>query len=408
MHITHLSLTNFRNYARLEQSFPDGVIILYGNNAQGKTSLLESIYYMATSRSPYTQSDRQLISWLVLGDPLPFARLVAEISTAEGLKRVEVTLAKKLVGKSYRFVKEIRVNGLPRKVMDLLGQIRVVLFLPQDMALVEGSPSERRRYLNITLCQTNPDYCRALNQYEKVLKQRNALLKQLQENDQRRGRRSDTSQLAFWDEKLAAHGACLIAGRFRLVKELETRAQAIHRDLSGQDENLRMRYEPGFDVTDQPSGQMGFSTGDLGASALPQLPQEEITSLFIDSLRKNYALDISRGITTIGPQRDELRFLINGYDLGIYGSRGQGRTTVLALKLAELTWMEEQTGEPPILLLDEVAAELDPHRRGYLLERIDNVRQVLMTTAEPALLEDMLHVGATRWRVKAGAIEHTD
>ena len=145
MHITHLSLTNFRNYARLEMPFPTGAVVLFGDNAQGKTSLIEAIYYLATSRSPYTTSDRQLINWLVQDDPLPYARLVAEVKTVEGLKRVEVTLMLEHNGRNTRFKKEVRVNGLPRRVMDLLGQVRVVMFLPQDLSLVEGSPSGRRR-----------------------------------------------------------------------------------------------------------------------------------------------------------------------------------------------------------------------------------------------------------------------
>ncbi len=404
MHISHLSLTNFRNYARLEVSFPRGVIALFGDNAQGKTSLLEAVYYLATSRSPYTTSDRQLINWLAEDDPLSFARLVAEVHTKDGLKRVEVTLLNESNGRSSRLKKEIRVNGISRRVMDLLGQIRVVLFLPQDMSLVEGPPSERRRYLNVTLCQTDPAYCHALSQYDKVLRQRNALLKQFQEQSQR-GQRPDTSQLAYWDEQLAASGAAIVAGRYKLVRELERRAQKVHADLSGEGEHLRLRYEPGFDATPAPQGQMSFDVKDLGASALPALPVPEIAGLFREALAQRRGEEIKRGLTTIGPQRDEIRFLVNGRDLGLYGSRGQGRTAVLALKLAELNWMKDTTGESPILLLDEVAAELDPHRRAYLLERIGDVEQVIVTTAEPDLMNESFMKEAAQWRVQAGTIQ---
>lgn len=307
-------------------------------------------------------------------------------------------------GQAMRLKKQIRINGLPRRVMDLLGQIRVVLFLPQDLALVEGAPSGRRRYLNVTLCQTDPTYCQALGEYDKVLAQRNALLKQFQEQQQR-GARVDVSQLEFWDEKLAMYGAALIAGRYHLVRELEQRAQRIHRDLSGAGEHLRLRYEPGFDAAAPPQGQMSFDAGDLGPSALPQLPQREIAARFLETLQAHVRDDITRGMTTLGPQRDEMRFLVNGRDLGLYGSRGQDRTAVLALKLAELAWMQEQTGEPPILLLDEVAAELDPQRRSYLLGRIRDVMQVLVTTAEPGLLDDSFLANAARWRVQAGTIQ---
>lgn len=402
MRIAHLSLTNFRNYARLELPFPPGVIVLYGDNAQGKTSLLEAVYFLATSRSPYTTSDRQLINWLAHDEPLPFARLVAEMQTRAGPRRLEVTIVSERNGPAGRLKKQIRINGVEKRVMDLLGQMRVVLFLPQDLALIEGPPSGRRHYLNVTLCQSSPEYCRALSQYEKVLTQRNALLRQFQE--QQRSRRPDTSQITFWDEKLAVSGAALIAGRYRLICELERRAQRIHSDLSGAQEHLRLRYDPGFDATAAPEGQMSFDVRDMGASALPQLPPQEIAEAFRAKLRQNLREDVTRGMTTIGPQRDELRFFVNGRDLGLYGSRGQDRTAVLALKLAELDWMEAETGEPPILLLDEVAAELDPHRRNYLLKRIGGVEQVIVTSAEPELLAESFNTAVARWEVQAGTI----
>lgn len=403
MHLNHLSLTNFRNYARLEMPFPGGVIVLFGDNAQGKTSLLEAVYYLATSRSPYSTSDTQLINWLVLDDPMPFARLVAEVDAAGEKKRIEVTLMAEDNGRGRRLRKEIRINGISRRVMDLLGQVRVVMFLPQDLALVEGSPSERRRYLNVTLCQTDSAYCESLSRYEKVLRQRNALLKQLQEQRQR-GSRLDFPQLAYWDEQLAAHAAAIVQGRYHLVGELESRAQRIHHDLSGADEHLRLRYQPGFDAAAETNGQLSFAPGDLGTSALPQLPRGELATRFQEALDAQRSEDVARGLTTIGPQRDEFRFLIHGRDLGLYGSRGQARTAVLALKLAELDWMEAQTGESPILLLDEVAAELDPHRRGYLLDRIQGVEQAIVTTAEPELMAESFLESAATWEVRAGTI----
>lgn len=402
MRITHLSLTNFRNYARLELPIPSGVIVLYGDNAQGKTSLLESVYYLATSKSPYTQSDRQLINWLVEDDPLPFARLVGEVRKGDLINRVESTLLLDKSGRFPRFKKEVRINGAAKRVMDLLGQMRVVLFLPRDVSLVEGTPSDRRRYLDITLCQVDTDYCRSLNRYNKVLGQRNALLKQFQE---RRGA-VDEEQIAYWDEQLAGHGGVIVAGRYKLIRELERRAQTIHSDLSGADEFLRLRYIPGFDATDDAgSGQMSFGVDTLGASTLPQLPPREIAARFIEALKAARRDDLSRGATTIGPQRDEMRFLVNGRDLGDYGSRGQNRTAVLALKLAELGWMHDQTDEWPVLLLDEVAAELDPRRRSYLFDAILQAEQVIITTAEPYLLDDEALNGATAWRVQAGTIQ---
>lgn len=404
MRISHLSLTNFRNYARLELAIPSGIIVLHGDNAQGKTSLLEAIYYLATSRSPHITADRQLISWLADTEPIPYARLVAEVAAVTGLKRVEMTLLSERSGNTTRFKKEIRINGLPRRVMDLLGQIIVVMFLPQDLALVEGAPVLRRRYLNITLCQTDQQYCHALSQYEHTLTQRNALLRTLQEQ----GRRGDASQLEFWDNTLVTSGAMIVAGRYRLVRELERRAQRVHRDLSGAGEHLRLRYQPGFDASAEPGGQMAFDAGDLGASALPELPVAKIAERFTEALSACRKEDMMRGVTTIGPQRDELRFLVNGHDLGLYGSRGQNRTAILAVKLAELGWMQEITGEWPILLLDEVAAELDEKRRAYLLEQIGGAEQVLLTTTEPGLLPGGFLKTAARWYVKNGTISVED
>lgn len=400
MRVSHLSLTNFRNYARLELSIPPGVVVLHGDNAQGKTSLLEAIYYLATSRSPYTTADRQLINWLAEGESIPFARLDAEVHTASGIKRIEIGMMIERQGNEARFKKQVRVNGLSKRVMDLLGQVRAVLFLPQDMELVEGPPAHRRRYLDVTLCQTDTAYCRALSEYDKVLSQRNALLRQLQEQ----GGRGDQSQLEFWDERLAADAGHIVAGRYRLVKELERRAADIHRDLSGEGEHLRLRYQPGFDAAARHDGQMSFDAGDLGVSALPQLPPSEIAARFRASLKATRRHDVLRGLTTLGPQRDEMRFIVNGRDLGDFGSRGQGRTAVLALKLAELAWMRERTGEWPLLLLDEVAAELDPHRRSYLMNQINGADQVLLTTTEPSLLPSEFLNGATRWLVREGTI----
>jgi DNA replication and repair protein RecF len=401
MYVTYLSLTNFRNYARLELGVPRGPIVLHGHNAQGKTSLLEAIYYLVAAQSPHASTDRQVIHWLADEEPLPYARIIAEVVDEDQTKRIEITLLKEPINSGdVRLRKEIRVNSLPRRVMDLLGEVNVVAFLPQDMALVEGSPGRRRRYLDATLCQINTDYCRSLAQYTKVLSQRNALLKQLQ--DRRASGASD--QLDFWDQKLAVHGAVVVAARNRLVRELERHAQAIHHMLTAQDEHLRLHYHPSFDPMSHPEGQMAFPVGEMGASALPEMPHEEVAERFLAALRANHRDNIARGMTTLGPHRDELRFVVNGHDLGHYGSRGQGRTAVLALKLAELNWMHDVLGRWPILLLDEVAAELDSRRRTFLLEHVDSVEQSLLTTAEPGLFEPGFLEGATVWRVEAGRI----
>ncbi|HEX3050292.1 MAG TPA: DNA replication/repair protein RecF [Aggregatilineaceae bacterium] len=398
MHIEYLSLQNFRNYARLEMPLPTGPILLYGSNAQGKTSLLEAVYYLATSRSPYTTSDRQLINWDADRDMLPFAKIGAEVvSIKRTYNRIEVTLTEMPDGSNgSRFHKDIRVNGVARRVMDLIGQINVVMFLPQDLALIEGPPAERRRYMNVTLCQTDAEYCQALNVFEKVLSQRNALLKQIAEN------RASPDQLDYWNDQLTTSGAVLVAGRQRLLRELEVKARAVHSDLSGGSEDLELQYQPGFLPAANPSGQLSF--GVLGLDLHRQLDAKDIAAQFQERLTAVQREEIERGMTLLGPQRDELRLMINGRDLGLYGSRGQARTGVMALKLAELEWMHDTLGEWPILLLDEVVAELDAARRAYLLNRIQGATQILLTTTEPDIFTPDFLSHATRWQIRQGQV----
>ena len=214
MYLERLSLTNFRNYTRLSLDLPQHTTILQGANAQGKTNLLEAIYYLAVGRSPYATSDTQLVNWLAFRDELPHARIVAELKHGQARTRIEITLMRSANGRSgYR--KHIRINGVAKRVMDLLGHANVVLFVPQDIGLIDGPPQGRRRYLNSTICQIDPHYCRTLNQYNRVLEQRNHLLRTL------RDRGGATDQLAFWDEQLVDAGARIIARRQETVLQLE-------------------------------------------------------------------------------------------------------------------------------------------------------------------------------------------
>lgn len=398
MRLEHLSLQNFRNYARLEVTLPDGPILLHGANAQGKTSLLEAIYYLATARSPYTATDRQLINWGAEQDVLPFAKVSAQVALASGLyNRVEITLTyAPESANGARLNKEIRVNGVPRRVMDLIGQVNVVMFLPQDLALIEGPPPERRRYLNVTLCQTDAIYCQALAQFEKVLGQRNALLKRIADGESR------PDELDFWDEQITASGGVIVAGRQRLLRELEIKARRVHADLSGGAEDLELRYQPGFLATPNNSGQLSFDVPGLDLNR--QTSAAEIARQYSQRLAQTRGEEIARGMTLSGPQRDELRLLVNGRDLGLFGSRGQARTAVMALKLAELYWMRDTLGEWPILLLDEVVAELDSDRRAYLLSRISGVSQALLTTTEPDIFTEDFLRQAARWQIHQGQI----
>jgi len=397
MHIEHLSLTNFRNYARLELSLPRKPIVLHGDNAQGKTSLLEAIYYLATSRSPYTSSDRQLIHWRTENDPLPFARMVAEFSNRESpLQRLEITLLLDMSTGSPRFKKNIKLNNVEKRVMDVVGLLTVVLFLPQDLSLVEGSPSDRRRFMDTTLTQVNREYVQALDTYEKTLPQRNALLRRIAE------KRSSTAELSYWDEQISQAGSVLIAERQSFLRELERRAQSNHHDLTGGRETLTLQYQPSFLPTVKDSGQRSFDL--LGLDLHRELTAEDIQPQFAKQLQAEQRASVERGATLSGPHRDELRLMINGRDCGLYGSRGQARTAVMALKLAELEWMHDHLGEWPILLLDEVVAELDRSRRNYLLNRLTDSAQTLVTTTELDIFSEAFLERSALLRIEAGQI----
>jgi DNA replication and repair protein RecF len=400
MFIEHLSLTNFRNYARLEITFPPNrPLVLHGANAQGKTSLLEAIYYLAASKSPYTASDRQIIHWRAEDDLIPYARLSAEVSSKQqGFNRIEMALVlERTADGTPRFKKSIRVNGAEKRVMDLVGLVAVVLFLPQDLSLIEGSPVERRAFMDTTLSQIDREYVGALNTYEKILPQRNALLKRIAEGQ------ASPGELSYWDELLVASGSVLISLRQKFLRELEISAQQAHLDLTGRHEILTLSYQPNFLPTVEGTGQLSFNT--LGLDLHRELTPDQIAPQFAERLQVEQRESIDRGVTLCGPHRDELRLNINSRDAGLYGSRGQARTAVMALKLAELAWMKERIGEWPILLLDEVVAELDSQRRAYLLERIDGVTQTLLTTAEMEIFPADFVQRATVWQVTDGTID---
>jgi DNA replication and repair protein RecF len=396
MRLEHLSLKNFRIYSRLEFSMPAGPVLLYGANAQGKTSVLEAIFFLATGHSPWTTSDRQLLNWDAENDVLPFVRISAEVANRrDRTTKIDITLMR--TESDSRLKKEIRVNGVPKRAVDLLGELNVVMFLPQDLVMIEGSPQDRRRYLNITLAQTDSHYADALRLYDKALTQRNALLKRIDR------RQASKEELTYWNDQIVSAGSILIAGRQRLLRELEGLAQNVHYELTGGAETLELHYQPSFAPTANTHGQLAFNV--LGLDIHRQLQPDEIAPQFQAALHENLREEIQRGMTLVGPQKDELRFSVNGRDLSDYGSRGQARTAVLALKLAELGWMRDTIGEWPVLLLDEFIAELDTSRRRYLLDRIDGASQALLTTTERDIFTKAFLDKASVWQVRAGQID---
>lgn len=393
MYLKHLSLTNFRNYLHLELDLPPGLILLQGDNAQGKTNLLEAIYVLATSRSPHAQADRQMIRWGAEEEPLPFARLMGQVQKADGPRHIEIVLVKAPVqgGRGNRLQKQIRVNGLRRRALDLVGEVNVVLFSPQDIDLVGGSPGLRRRYLDATLCQIDPRYCQALQQYNRILTQRNHLLRQLQEG------RAGVDELLFWDQGLVEQGSVIIARRQEVVRGLDQLARAIHLDVTGGEEQLSLSYVSSF-----------ARDGTRRSYQLPLEPHphgEGITAAFRAHLKERQGEEIARGMTLVGPHRDDLRFTVHGVDMGVYGSRGQQRTIVLSLKLAEAELMKAETGEQPILLLDDLMSELDGVRRRYLTRRLGQYQQAILTTTDLRDYERDFLARVLLLRVHEGKIE---
>jgi len=399
VYLKHLSLANFRNYARLELELPPGIILVQGENAQGKTNLLEAIYYLATARSPYATADRELINWLAEEEDLTFARLVGQMQKDRVLQRLEITLLKEPSpeANAHSLKKQIRINGVPKRVLDLIGQLNVVFFLPQDIDLVAGSPGGRRRYLDTTICQFDPVYCRTLRRYNRVLTQRNHLLRQLQE------RRSSPDQLRFWDEKLTEDGAHVVARRREVIAALEEWARAIHLELTSQDGHLSLRYEPSTRMPEK-AYQIPLGLGSDGVLGV-RYSESDIRESFLGQLREITREEIRRGMSLIGPHRDDVRFLAGGVDMRIYGSRGQQRTVVLAVKLAEAKLLAEETGEQPIMLMDEALSELDEARRRYLMKAIENSQQAILTTTHWNAYSSDFLAQAILLRVQEGRIE---
>jgi len=401
MYLKHLSLTNFRNFARLDLDLPRRVIVLVGSNAQGKTSLLEAVYFMAAFTSFQTHADRQLVNFIAAREArrqMAVGRLVAEYRRGNSDHRLEARLIMEPTGvNGVRLRKEVLMDGVKKSLSDVIGQFNAAVFVPQMSQILEGGPDERRRYLNLTLAQTVPDYVRTLSDYNQALSQRNALLKALNEKG------GNGEQLGVWDEALARFGAKVILWRIQAVQEIERLAARVHHELTRGKEVLRLSYEPAFDPLPQPDGQLNLKIDTpVDRSGLKL---DDIRIGFIERLAQLRREEIARGMTTIGPHRDELRFLANSIDLGNYGSRGQIRTALLALKMAEVNWMKERTGEWPVILLDEVMAELDLERRADLLAYLGQREQVLFTTTDLNLFTPEFAHSADLWKVHNGIVQ---
>jgi DNA replication and repair protein RecF len=369
MYLSHLSLSNFRNYEQLTLSLSPGLFIYYGENAQGKTNLLEAVGMLATVNSFHASSDREVVNWHA---PDHIARLEGTVKRRENEVQIEIALfdptppaiptngttptpAVELPASTQR--KRLKINSIPRRTIDVIGQMKVVLFAPLDLHLVDGSPEERRRFLDRALCQIQPRYCQAIVKYRKIVTQRSALLKRIRENLE------DPRMLDFLDEQMAQLASQIIYERQRMVQIINQQVDPLQTAISGGREHLRIIYRPSFKV-------------DEVWSILEA--QEHYQQQLRDSRKK----EIHQGVCLLGPHRDDLEFLVNGINVLTYGSRGQQRTAALSTKLAELNYMRLSTGDEPVLLLDDVFSELDHWRREYLLQQVMHHEQVLLTTTE--------------------------
>lgn len=401
MYLKHLSLTNFRSFARLDLEIPRRAVLLVGSNAQGKTSLLEAVYFLAAFTSFQTHVDRQLIHFDAARqaqNQVSVGRLTADYQRGKKKHHLEVRLILEPVGVSngVRLRKEILLDKVKRPVSEVIGHFNAVIFVPQMSHILEGGPEERRRYINIALAQTIPAYAKTLSEYHQALIQRNALLKILNEKGK------DGQQLAIWNEPLTRLGAQLMLWRIQALQELEIQARRTHSELTRGKEVLRLIYQPSYEPLPLPAGQISlplkFPVDRSG------LGLEEIRRGFAERLEKVRGEEIARGQTLIGPHRDEIRFVANGIDLSDYGSRGQIRTALLSLKLAEVAWMKARTGEWPVILLDEVMAELDIQRRADLLRYLSEAEQILLTTTDLNLFTPAFIKQALIWQVQDGNV----
>jgi DNA replication and repair protein RecF len=397
--IRRLALTSFRNYSSLDLELPTRASVFLGDNAQGKTNLLEAIYLLATSKSSRASAEGELINWQALHAELPACRVVADVRRDTRSVTIEIaigsrnsaigrpTTASATAGRmpgTPTTLKRIKVNGVPRRAADLVGQVNVVAFSVHDIDIVGGEPSLRRRYLDTAICQVNREYLRQLQRYNRIIHHRNRLLRQIAENQ------AGPDDLTVWDEEMVVAGTYLTQQREHLVMALQRRAQDIHREISGNQSTLRLAYIRSID--------RGMGREDPAS--------EDVAGTFSRALASVRSREIAQGVSVAGPHRDDLRIYEDDVDMGIFGSRGQQRTIALSLKLAESAFMLEETGDCPVLLLDDVLSELDGTRRQHLLQYVSGYEQVLVAATDPDDFEARFLDAATLFRVSEGSISH--
>lgn len=368
MFVKNVSLQHYRNYEKLQLEAFGDVNLIIGRNAQGKTNLMEALFVLALTKSHRTSKDRELI-----GFEQSSAHISAEIDRKYGTLRLELSLSQQ--------GKKAKINGLEqRKLSDFIGSLNVVMFAPEDLEIVKGTPGVRRRFLDMEIGQVAPSYLFHLQQYQKVLVQRNNLLKQLWGKGS-----AEQAMLEIWNSQLAEHGVKIVKKRKQFIKKLQKWAEGIHQGITNGLEDLSLHYLPSFADAEEEDEAVLFETFMI---KLSQMKEQEIR----------------RGMTLAGPHRDDLAFYINGKEVQTYGSQGQQRTTALSLKLAEIELIQEEIGEYPVLLLDDVLSELDPYRQTQLIETFQSKVQTFITaTGIESLNTDKLK-GASIFHVHDGQV----
>lgn len=369
MYLEHIDLLDYRNYTTCDVSFSKGINVFLGENAQGKTNLMEAIYVLAMTRSHRTSNDKELIAW---------NKDISKISGRVHKKNTQFPLEILLSNKG----KKAKFNHLEqRKLSDYVGHLNVILFAPEDLAIVKGAPSVRRRFIDMEIGQINSIYLHHLVNYQHILKQRNHYLKQLMV-----GKQKDQTFLEVLTEQLCTHGAYLLKERTSFVQKLENWAAPIHQEITQGKEQLRIVYQPNVE---------GTNGSDLDQNYVDLMEQ------FVKGKKR----EMDQGNTLYGPHRDDLQFFVNEQNMQIFGSQGQQRTTALSIKLAEIDFIHEEVGEYPILLLDDVLSELDEDRQTHLLTAIqDKVQTFLTTTSLDGIKKHVLRHPRT-FIVKNGHVE---
>lgn len=360
MKIKGLYLRNFRNYGLCSLQFPAMVNIFYGKNAQGKTNLLEAIFYAAFGMSHRTFQEDDLF-----GDGRREMAVKADFTSFDSDYEIKI----KRYEQNGRIKKELLLDNVNIKAKEHYGILNTVMFSPEDLQLIKGEPQLRRRFFDMQIAQTDKAYYELLVKYNRLLQQRNRLLKEIRDNN------GDKGQLNLWNNELSATAARIIKKRLAALEELMVIASGIYAFIAGGSESMLINY--------------ALKTSNDFILQQSDKSESEWQEFYLKELHERQALDILRGNTSIGPHRDDLFFYVSGKLLKAFGSQGQQRSAALALKLAQLEYVKNNTGEYPVLLLDDVMSELDSERRTHLLKFIDGRVQTFITVNDKHLIPDL-------------------